>query len=188
MEPHPAAAGHSRAGPIIAHFDLTLSELRQYRPPRTEPKGLSTSFWAGTIEEARRAALQGMTHWPRAQGTAASPSTSTSLRRWPRHAVRLAPVGVDGVRPLGHGPAQLGQRLPGAPPGQGRHRLVRPLRDPPVASRTLYADGLVLVARPDHPFDGRGRIDVGRLAEARLILVDRTSASSYGLTNCMRPR
>ncbi len=62
--------------------------------------------------------------------------------------------------------------------------LVRELRDPRVASRPLYADELVLVARPDHPFAERGRIDVGRLGEARLIFFDRTS-SYYGLTNAL---
>lgn len=62
--------------------------------------------------------------------------------------------------------------------------LVRELRDPRVASRPLYADELVLVARPHHPFAERGRIDVGRLAEARLIFFDRTS-SYYGLTNAL---
>ncbi len=62
--------------------------------------------------------------------------------------------------------------------------LVRELRDPRVASRSLYADELLLVARPDHPFAERGRIDVNRLAEARLIFFDRTS-SYYGLTNAL---
>lgn len=60
----------------------------------------------------------------------------------------------------------------------------RELRDARVASTPLYADELVLVARPDHPFAERGRIDVDRLAEARLIFFDRTS-SYYGLTNAL---
>lgn len=62
--------------------------------------------------------------------------------------------------------------------------LVRELRDLRVTSRPLYEDELVLVTRPDHPFAERGRIDVGRLGEARLIFFDRTS-SYYGLTNAL---
>lgn len=62
--------------------------------------------------------------------------------------------------------------------------LVRELRDSRVSSRPLYEDELVLVARPDHSFAERGRIDVRRLGEARLILFDRTS-SYYGLTNTL---
>lgn len=62
--------------------------------------------------------------------------------------------------------------------------LVRELRDSRVSSRPLYEDELVLVARPHHPFAERGRIDVRRLGEARLILFDRTS-SYYGLTNAL---
>jgi DNA-binding transcriptional LysR family regulator len=62
--------------------------------------------------------------------------------------------------------------------------MVRELRDGRVASHPLYADELVLVARPGHPFAEQGRIDVGRLGEARLILFDRTS-SYYGLTNAL---
>ncbi len=62
--------------------------------------------------------------------------------------------------------------------------LVRDLRDARVLSRPLYEDELVLVARPDHPFAERGRIDVRRLGEARLIFFDRTS-SYYDLTNAL---
>ncbi len=62
--------------------------------------------------------------------------------------------------------------------------LVRELRDQRVSSRPLYEDELVLVARPDHPFAERGRIDVRRLSEARLIFFDRTS-SYYDLTNAL---
>lgn len=60
--------------------------------------------------------------------------------------------------------------------------IIRELPDPRVTSRPIYEDELVLVAPPGHPFARSGKIDVGRMAEARLILFDRTS-SYYDLTN-----
>jgi DNA-binding transcriptional LysR family regulator len=60
--------------------------------------------------------------------------------------------------------------------------LVRELRDPRVASRPMYADELVLVVDPEHPF--AASIPVEALAGERLIFFDRTS-SYYDLTNAM---
>jgi DNA-binding transcriptional LysR family regulator len=51
-----------------------------------------------------------------------------------------------------------------------------------IASRTLYEDELVLVARRGHPLTLDDRVDVSRIGEARLILFDRTS-SYFDLTN-----
>jgi len=51
-----------------------------------------------------------------------------------------------------------------------------------IASRSLYEDELVLVARRGHPLTMGGDVDVGRIGEARLILFDRTS-SYFDLTN-----
>lgn len=62
--------------------------------------------------------------------------------------------------------------------------LVRELRHPLIESRPLYEDDVVLVAEPSHPFAVAGRVPVERIAEARLILFDRTS-SYYDLTNAM---
>jgi DNA-binding transcriptional LysR family regulator len=62
--------------------------------------------------------------------------------------------------------------------------LVRELRHPLVESRPLYDDELVLVSVPGHPFAATGVIPMERLAEARLILFDRTS-SYYDLTNTL---
>ena len=60
--------------------------------------------------------------------------------------------------------------------------LVRELRDQRVASRPMYADELVLVVPPDHPF--ADSVPVEALAAERLIFFDRTS-SYYDLTNAM---
>lgn len=60
--------------------------------------------------------------------------------------------------------------------------LVRELRNPDIESRPLYDDELVLVAHASHPFASRGQIDLREMADARLILFDRTS-SYYDLTN-----
>ena len=60
--------------------------------------------------------------------------------------------------------------------------LVRELRDPDIESRPLYDDELVLVVDATHPFADRDRIELREMAEARLILFDRTS-SYYDLTN-----
>lgn len=62
--------------------------------------------------------------------------------------------------------------------------LVRELADPRLVAEPLYAEPLVLVVRPDHPFAYEGRIEVGRLAESVLVLFDRGSnehASTQGL-------
>lgn len=60
--------------------------------------------------------------------------------------------------------------------------LVRELRHPDIESRSLYEDELVLVAVGSHALGDRGSIGVDELAEARLIMFDRTS-SYYDLTN-----
>jgi DNA-binding transcriptional LysR family regulator len=62
--------------------------------------------------------------------------------------------------------------------------LVRELQHPLIESRALYDDELLLVAEPTHPFALAGEIGVHRLAEARLILFDRTS-SYYDLTHAL---
>jgi DNA-binding transcriptional LysR family regulator len=62
--------------------------------------------------------------------------------------------------------------------------LVRELHHPLIESRPLYDDELILVAEPAHPFAVAGEIAVHRLAEARLILFDRTS-SYYELTHAL---
>jgi len=62
--------------------------------------------------------------------------------------------------------------------------LVRDLRHPLIESVPLYEDELVLVVDPDHPLASEEAIPVERIAEARLILFDRTS-SYYDLTNAM---
>lgn len=66
----------------------------------------------------------------------------------------------------------------------GLVRELREPRDPRLASRPLYADELVLVTPPDHPFAVAGAVDIGRMAEVRLVLFDRTS-SYYELTNAL---
>lgn len=60
--------------------------------------------------------------------------------------------------------------------------LVRELHHPDIESRALYDDELVLVVDGRHPFAGRGHVGPADMAEARLILFDRTS-SYYDLTN-----
>jgi DNA-binding transcriptional LysR family regulator len=62
--------------------------------------------------------------------------------------------------------------------------LIRELRHPGVEVRTLYEDELLLVVPPAHEFASAGRIGVDRLADATLILFDRTS-SYYDLTNAI---
>lgn len=62
--------------------------------------------------------------------------------------------------------------------------LVRELRHRALEIQPLYEDELHLVVPPGHPFATDGRITVERLAEARLILFDRTS-SYYELTNAI---
>jgi DNA-binding transcriptional LysR family regulator len=60
--------------------------------------------------------------------------------------------------------------------------LIREIQHPDIESRPLYDDELVLVASGTQAFGGRDRVGVPELAEARLILFDRTS-SYYDLTN-----
>lgn len=60
--------------------------------------------------------------------------------------------------------------------------LVRELHHPEIESRALYDDELVLVVDARHPFAGLRRVGPAELADARLILFDRTS-SYYDLTN-----
>jgi DNA-binding transcriptional LysR family regulator len=62
--------------------------------------------------------------------------------------------------------------------------LIRELHHPGVTVQTLYEDELMLVVPPHHEFVGLGGIDVQRLADATLILFDRTS-SYYDLTNAI---
>jgi DNA-binding transcriptional LysR family regulator len=60
--------------------------------------------------------------------------------------------------------------------------LVRELQHPDIEVHPLYDDELVLVAGGSHHFGDRAFIGLPELAEARLILFDRTS-SYYELTN-----
>ena len=60
--------------------------------------------------------------------------------------------------------------------------LVRELQHPDIESVRLYDDELVLVAAGSHRFGDRATVGLHELAEARLILFDRTS-SYYELTN-----
>ena len=60
--------------------------------------------------------------------------------------------------------------------------LVRELQHPDIESVRLYDDELVLVAAGSHRFGERATVGLHELAEARLILFDRTS-SYYELTN-----
>ena len=62
--------------------------------------------------------------------------------------------------------------------------LIRELHHPGVTVRTLYSDELILVVPSRHEFAHLGPIGVERLADATLILFDRTS-SYYDLTNAM---
>lgn len=60
--------------------------------------------------------------------------------------------------------------------------LVRELQHPDIESHALYDDFLVLVAAGSHRFGDRAVVGPQELADARLILFDRTS-SYYELTN-----
>lgn len=60
--------------------------------------------------------------------------------------------------------------------------LIRELHHPGIVVQLLYEDELLLIVPPSHEFVRLGRIDVGRLADATLVLFDRTS-SYYDLTN-----
>jgi DNA-binding transcriptional LysR family regulator len=60
--------------------------------------------------------------------------------------------------------------------------LVRELQHPDIESHALYDDVLVLVAAGSHRFGDRATVGLHELADARLILFDRTS-SYYELTN-----
>ncbi len=60
--------------------------------------------------------------------------------------------------------------------------LIRELHHPGLTVRTLYEDELILVVPTRHAFARQGPIGVERLADATLILFDRTS-SYYELTN-----
>jgi DNA-binding transcriptional LysR family regulator len=60
--------------------------------------------------------------------------------------------------------------------------LVRELQHPDIENHLLYDDVLVLVAAGSHRFGDRARVGLHELADARLILFDRTS-SYYELTN-----
>jgi len=60
--------------------------------------------------------------------------------------------------------------------------LVRELQHPDIESHALYDDVLVLVAAGSHRFSDRAKVGLHELADARLILFDRTS-SYYELTN-----
>lgn len=62
--------------------------------------------------------------------------------------------------------------------------LIRELHHPGIVVQSLYEDELLLVVPPSHEFVGLGRIDVERLADATLVLFDRTS-SYYDLTNAI---
>ena len=60
--------------------------------------------------------------------------------------------------------------------------LVRALLHPQIQSVPFYEETLVLVTDPSHPFAARKRISIAEIAEAQLILFDRTS-SYHGLTS-----
>lgn len=60
--------------------------------------------------------------------------------------------------------------------------LIRELHHPGIVVQSLYEDELLLVVPPSHEFVRLGRIDVARLADATLVLFDRTS-SYYDFTN-----
>jgi DNA-binding transcriptional LysR family regulator len=59
--------------------------------------------------------------------------------------------------------------------GSAQIGLVRGSRDPHLLSTPLYDEEIQLMARPEHPFVIEGRIAPRRLADATLILFDRTS-------------
>ncbi len=54
--------------------------------------------------------------------------------------------------------------------------LVRELEHPAVTATPLYDDELVLVTPPGHPFVARGEVRVEELADADLVMFDRTSS------------
>ena len=60
--------------------------------------------------------------------------------------------------------------------------LVRALLHPQIQSVPFYEETLVLVTDPSHPFAARKRISIAEIADAQLILFDRTS-SYHGLTS-----
>jgi DNA-binding transcriptional LysR family regulator len=62
--------------------------------------------------------------------------------------------------------------------------IVRALRHPDVRTMPLYDDRLVLVAHPDDPLARRGEISIEALADAQLVLFDRTS-SYHQLTSAL---
>ncbi len=62
--------------------------------------------------------------------------------------------------------------------------LIREIHNPGVLVQPLYEDELLLVVPPSHEFARLGRIDVDHLADATLVLFDRTS-SYYDLTNAI---
>jgi DNA-binding transcriptional LysR family regulator len=62
--------------------------------------------------------------------------------------------------------------------------LIRSIRHPLLDESPLYDDELVLVVEPGHPFAAARVVALARVAEARLILFDRTS-SYYDLTNAL---
>jgi LysR family cyn operon transcriptional activator len=68
--------------------------------------------------------------------------------------------------------------------GEIRLGIVRELAHPSLEVRPLYEDELVLVTQPEHPFAQGASIPVARIAEAELILFDRTG-SYYELTNAL---
>ena len=62
--------------------------------------------------------------------------------------------------------------------------LIRELHHPGIVVQALYEDELLLVVPPSHGFVGQGGIDVEQLADATLVLLDKTS-SYYDLTNAL---
>jgi DNA-binding transcriptional LysR family regulator len=62
--------------------------------------------------------------------------------------------------------------------------LIRAIHHPDLESVTVLEDELVLVADPEHPIARRRRIAPSQVADARLILFDRTS-SFYDLTRTL---
>jgi len=59
--------------------------------------------------------------------------------------------------------------------GSAQIGLVRGSRDPHLVSTPLYDEEILLMARTEHPFVGEGGISARRLADATLILFDRSS-------------
>lgn len=59
--------------------------------------------------------------------------------------------------------------------GSAQVGLVRELRDSRVSTTPLYEEEVILSARPEHPFVAEGPISLRRLADATLILFDRSS-------------